>query len=92
MVDQTHSSQRRGIPLRVRKDSYVLDTSEPVNIRLYVDGSVVEGFINGEDAFTTRIFPSDVKSSQVELFANGKDSAVAADYWTLDNAKVRMNF
>lgn len=92
VVDQTHSSQRRGIPLRVRKDSYVLDTSEPVNIRLYVDGSVVEGFINGEDAFTTRIFPSDVKSSQVELFANGKDSEVAADYWTLDNAKVRMNF
>lgn len=92
VVDQTHSSQRRGIPLRVRKDSYVLDTSEPVNIRLYVDGSVVEGFINGEDAFTTRIFPSDVKSSQVELFANGKDSEVAADYWTLDSAKVRMNF
>ena len=91
-MDQTHSSQRRGIPLRIRKDSYDLNTSEPVNIRLYVDGSVVEGFINGEDAFTTRIFPLNEDSSQVELFANGKNSEVAVDYWTLNSAKVKMNF
>ena len=92
VVDQTHSSQRKGIPLRIRKDSYRLDTSEPVNIHLFVDGSVIEGFINGEDAFTTRIFPLDEESSQLQLFADGEDSEVAADCWTLDSAKVRMNF
>ena len=92
VIDQTRSSKRRGIPLRTRKDSYHLDTSEPVNIRIFVDGSVVEGFINGEDAFTTRIFPSDEKSTQVGVFADGKLSEVEVDFWKLDSAKVRMNF
>ena len=92
VIDQTHSSQRKGIPLQTRKDSYVLDTSEPVEIHLFVDGSVVEGFINGEDAFTTRIFPLSEKSSQVEVFADGIHSEVAVDFWKLDNAKVKTNF
>lgn len=56
-MDQTHSSLRAHIPLKIRKDHYRLDTAKPVEIRLFIDGSVVEGFINNEDAFTTRIFP-----------------------------------
>lgn len=92
VIDQTHSSQREAIPLRTRKDSYALDISEPVNIHIFIDGSVVEGFINGEDAFTTRIFPLNEKSSQVVLFADGVCSEVAVDLWKLGSAKVRMNF
>lgn len=92
VIDQTRSSQRKGIPLKTRKDKYDLDVSVPVNIRLFVDGSVVEGFINGEDAFTTRIFPLDEKSSQVEVFADGNNSEVKVDIWKLNSAKVKMNF
>lgn len=92
VIDQTHSSQRRFIPLNVRKDSYCLDLSEPVDIHIFVDGSVVEGFINGEDAFTTRIFPMNEESSEIELFADGTNSEVEVDFWELDSAKVRMNF
>lgn len=92
VIDQTHSSQRKAIPLRTRKDSYALDISEPVNIHIFIDGSVVEGFINGEDAFTTRIFPLNEKSSQVVLYADGVCSEVAVDLWKLGSAKVRMNF
>lgn len=92
VIDQTHSSQRNSIPLKIRKDSYDLDTTKPVNIHLFVDGSVVEGFINGEDAFTTRIFPLSEKSAQVGLFSDGKSSEVEVDIWKLDSAKVKMNF
>ncbi len=92
VVDQTLSSQRRFIPLRVRKDLYELETSEPVDIHVFVDGSVVEGFINGEDAFTTRIFPLNESSSQAGVFADGTDSEVEVDFWRLDSAKVKMNF
>ena len=92
VIDRTHSSQRVGIPLQVRKDPYSLDTSKPVDIHLFVDGSVVEGFINGEDAFTTRIFPLSEKSSQVSVFADERHSEVTVDIWTLDSAKVKMNF
>ena len=92
VIDQTHSSQRNSIPLRVRKDSYKLDTAKPVKIHLFIDGSVVEGFINGEDAFTTRIFPLSEKSAQVGLFSDGISTEAEADVWKLDSAKVKMNF
>ena len=72
VIDQTHSSLRNSIPLKIRKDAYNLDLTKPVKIHLFVDGSVVEGFINGEDAFTTRIFPLNEKSAQVGLFSDGK--------------------
>lgn len=92
VVDQTYSSKRKYIPLRVRKDTYHLDTSMPVTLHLFVDGSVVEGFINGEDAFTTRIFPLETNSSQVELFADGNQTEVEVNLWKLAHTLVGMNF
>ena len=92
VIDQTHSSLRNSIPLKIRKDAYNLDLTKPVKIHLFVDGSVVEGFINGEDAFTTRIFPLNEKSAQVGLFSDGNSSEVEVDIWKLDSAKVEMNF
>ncbi len=92
VVDQTHSSLRAHIPLKIRKDHYRLDTTKPVEIRLFIDGSVVEGFINDEDAFTTRIFPLKENSTLLELFSDGNTTEVAADVWKLKDAKVKMNF
>ena len=92
IVDQTHSSLRAHIPLKIRKDWYRLDTTKPVEIRLFIDGSVVEGFINDEDAFTTRIFPLKENSTLLELFSDGKTTEVAAEVWKLKDVKVKMNF
>ena len=92
IVDQTHSSLRAHIPLKIRKDHYRLDTAKPVEIRLFIDGSVVEGFINNEDAFTTRIFPLKENSTLLELFSDGKTTEVAAEVWKLKDVKVKMNF
>ena len=52
----------------------------------------IEGFINNQDAFTTRIFPLKENSTRVELFSDGKTAEVAADVWIIDDAKVKMNF
>lgn len=92
VVDQTYSSLRTHIPLKIRKDHYWLDTTRPVEIRLFIDGSVVEGFINDEDAFTTRIFPLNENSTLLELFSDGNTTEVAAEVWKLKDAKVKMNF
>mgnify|MGYP005798320383 FL=1 len=91
-MDQTHSSLRAHIPLKLRKDWYRLDTTKPVEIRLFIDGSVVEGFINDEDAFTTRIFPLKENSTLLELFSDGNTTEVAAEVWRLKDARVKMNF
>jgi len=92
VVDQTYSSLRTHIPLKIRKDHYWLDTTRPVEIRLFIDGSVVEGFINDEDAFTTRIFPLNENSTLLELFSDGNTTEVGAEVWKLKDAKVKMNF
>lgn len=92
VVDQTRSSLREHIPLNIRKDKYHVNASEPVEIHLFIDGSVVEGFINNQDAFTTRIFPLKKNSTQVELFSDGQTTEIAAEVWKLKDAKVKMNF
>jgi beta-fructofuranosidase len=92
VVDQTRSSLRKLIPLNIRKQKYVLDTTRPVEIQLLIDGSVVEGFINHQDAFTTRIFPSKENSTLLDFFTDGNHTEVKADIWKIKDAKVKMNF
>ena len=76
---------------RVDEDNYTVQGDE-VTLRLFVDGSVVEGFINDEDAFTNRIYPSKAGSTLVEIFSNGTDTRVSADIWKIADAKVKMNY
>jgi Beta-fructosidases (levanase/invertase) len=92
VVDQTHSSLKKHIPLSVRKDDYTLDVTQPVDFHIFMDGSVVEVFINNEDAFSTRIFPSKKSSNQVEIFSEGGNVEASADVWILRPAKVKTDF
>ena len=92
VLDQTQSSQRAHIPLEIRKDHYQMNKANPVEIHLFIDGSVVEGFINNEDTFTTRIFPLKKNSTQLELFSDGNTTEATAEVWNLKDAKVHMNF
>lgn len=91
VIDQRHSSLRKGIPLQVRKDACRLKNPEKVNLHLFIDGSVIEGFIDNEDAFTTRIFPLHRNSTQIEVFAD-EEAAVEATSWKLETAKVQTDF
>lgn len=91
IIDQTHSSLRRGIPQTIRKDHYKLDNQRQVHLHLFVDGSVIEGFINNEDAFTTRVFPSSEESSLIEVFSEGGMTQAKAIVYDLKEAKVKSN-
>ena len=91
IVDQRRSSLREGIPLQLRKDVYKPNHPGKVNLHLFIDGSVIEGFIDNIDAFTTRIFPLHRNSTQIELFADG-EVEVEAIGWQLKEAKVKVNF
>lgn len=63
------------------------------NLRLFIDGSMVEGFINEEDAFSTRMFPLDKEANRVELFGkDGKLKLLKAKVWSLKPAIVQQDF
>jgi beta-fructofuranosidase len=77
---------------RITKDTYTADISGAVNIRLFIDASVIEGFINNQDAFTASVTPTDAGFTQMELFAEGTTSEAEADVWVLKSSLVESNF
>ncbi len=92
-ADQTKSSLNKNIPLETRSGDYPLNPNEKLTIRLFIDGSVVEVFINNEAAFTTRIFPLYKESNQVELFTEG--GTVVAEkitVWEMRSANNKSDF
>jgi beta-fructofuranosidase len=92
VVDQRKSSLKKDIPLQIRKDTYPLDSGKPEDFHLFIDGSVVEVFINGKEAFTTRIFPLQANSNQVEVFSSGGSMQVEGEWWKLNPARMQADF
>jgi beta-fructofuranosidase len=93
IVDKTHSSVRKTIPANGRSGRYALQRSEKVNLHLLIDGSVVEVFINNEDAFTTRIFPAYKESNHIELFSDGGDiQLLEGKAWKLKKGQNKSDF
>lgn len=50
---------------------YLLDNDESVKIHMFIDGAVIEVFVNDRDAFTATILPSDRESNMLDLFSTG---------------------
>lgn len=92
VVDQRKSSFKKDIPLQVRRDVYPLESGKPEDFHLFIDGSVVEVFINGKEAFTTRIFPLYKESNQVEVFTVGGDLQIEGEWWKMQSAQMKTNF
>ncbi|MEL7124529.1 MAG: GH32 C-terminal domain-containing protein, partial [Bacteroidota bacterium] len=66
---------------------------KPFKFQLFIDGSVIEGFINDQQAFTTRIFPSSEDSNEIEMFT--KDGSLMVnqlDFWTLKSSNNQVDF
>lgn len=70
IIDQTKSSKEELLEPRVEKGIIPLAEGEPFKFQLFIDGSVIEGFINDQYAFTTRIFPRFGDSNEVEIFSD----------------------
>ncbi|MGD9931574.1 MAG: GH32 C-terminal domain-containing protein [Mangrovibacterium sp.] len=93
LVDLTHSCKNERIHKKIESGDYKLNRNEPVELHLFIDGSVVEGFINCEDAFTTRIFPEFENSNEVELFSEGGNILLKElMLWELKNSNNQTDF
>ena len=61
-----------------------LESGELLQLRVFVDRSVVEVFANGRQCLTKRIYPSRRDSLGIELFAKGGDATASlVDVWRL---------
>jgi beta-fructofuranosidase len=92
VADHTKSSLQMGIPLEIRTGNLHLPMNSPVRFHLFIDGSVIEGFVNDEYAFTSRFFPKNAENVQVQLYSKKGKTEAEVKVWTLNGAKMKTNF
>ncbi|MBN2311607.1 MAG: GH32 C-terminal domain-containing protein, partial [Candidatus Hydrogenedentes bacterium] len=64
--------------------SFALDTAEPLELRVFIDRSVIEVFVNGRACLTTRVYPTRDDAVGVDAFAAGGTATVRSlDVWDM---------
>ena len=92
VVDSRHSSANPLIPKDVREGMFSLTPGQEVDLHVFIDGSVVEVFIN-DAAFATRLFPQDENSNVIELFSEGGKLQInKGDLWVLKSANITSDW
>jgi beta-fructofuranosidase len=64
-------AQRKFAFSRIEEAPLVLGPDEPLELRVFVDNSVIEVFANDRQAITRRVYPQGEASNQVRLFCRG---------------------
>ena len=62
--------------IHVQSAPFELSPGEPLRLRVFLDRSVVEVFVNGRQTLTQRIYPSRADSQQVRVFSRGGQAKV----------------
>lgn len=71
VVDASKASLDQRVRKDVRKGDYTIEPGSTINLRVFVDGSVMEVFIDDKSHFTGRFFPTSVNANGVDLFVTG---------------------
>ncbi len=62
----------------------LIESGEPVRLRIFVDRSVVEVFVNGRQCVAVRVYPGRPDSTGVSLISRGQESKVLSlDCWQM---------
>jgi beta-fructofuranosidase len=87
-VDTTHASLDPQAPGSLHAIPYLPLDGGKLCLRLFVDRSILEVYLNGWACLTARMYPTLENSRGVQLFSRGGDSLVRSlDYWTIKSAR-----
>jgi beta-fructofuranosidase len=86
-VDTSYSSLLPDVLSRAPETAPVLlEPEEPLKLRVYVDQSVVEVFVNGKQCLAVRVYPGRAESAGVSLRAQGRDAVLRSlDAWQMQS-------
>ena len=84
-IDSSYSSALPDVLSRAPETGPVfLEPDEHLKLRVFVDKSVVEVFVNGKQCVATRVYPKREDSIGVSLRSQGKDSKLTQlDAWRM---------
>lgn len=93
LIDHTKSSLNPLFEKRKETGIFHHSPQEPLLLHIFVDGSVLEGFVNNKEAFTTRFFTTDSASDEIELVVQkGSLQVLDMTVWPITPAKVSCGF
>lgn len=83
-IDRSNSSTNLTVPKFPANKFLDLPLNEDVEFHIFLDGSALEVFINGVEAYATRIYPEDPESIHIDLYANGGTAVFKSlDIWEM---------
>lgn len=82
VVDASQSSNSTQVRKDIRKGNYNISNGK-FNVRIYIDGSVLEVFVDGKSHFTGRFFPTLPDAKGVDMFTEGGNATVNATLYNL---------
>ncbi len=86
-IDSSYSSILPDVKSRAPETAPVLlDKGEPLKLRVFIDKSVVEVFVNGKQCVAMRVYPGRKDSIGVSLRSQGRDATLKSlDAWQMKN-------
>ncbi|WP_439132572.1 GH32 C-terminal domain-containing protein [Polaribacter sp.] len=85
VVDASKSSLSDLVRKDIRRGSYNIAANSTINLRIFVDGSVLEVFIDDKSHFTGRFFPTMSNANNVDLFVKGGEASADISIYELNN-------
>lgn len=84
VIDRSHSSTNTAVNGDVQSSTLYLDNPAlPIDWRVFIDGSVIEVFVNNRYAFAARCYPANANSNNIDLFAMGGTALASAVVYNL---------
>jgi len=86
-IDSSFSSILPDVRSRAPETAPVfIEKNEPLKLRVFIDRSVVEVFVNGKQCVAMRVYPGRADSVGVSLRSQGQDAALnLLDAWQMKN-------
>lgn len=85
VIDASESSTSGLVRRDVRRGSFNLNQGATIDVRVFVDGSVLEVFIDGKSHFTGRFFPESANANGVDLFVEGGSASAEVTIYEIEN-------
>ena len=84
-LDSSYSSSASDVRSRAPETAPVhLDPEEPLELRVFVDKSIVEAFVNGKQCVAARVYPDRADSKGISFRSQGRTSEITElDVWEM---------
>ncbi len=88
-IDRTHSTTNPNALGDIKSTFFLpANPAAPMDWHIYLDGSVVEVFINDTYAFASRIYPTSAGSNGIDLFATGAVATANVKVYDINTSAV----